>query len=162
MLIGGVGYQLNYGEAGTILNTHYFEKVILKELEKTPANADLYTMIGDLYFSGNNFNGAVSQYEKAIELAQTHSRALNNLAWLYATCEDISFRDPQRALVLAQRAVMVEREAHVLDTLAESYYVNGDIESALETEKEALAIAKKNRSYYREQLVRFEKELPKQ
>jgi Zn-dependent protease with chaperone function len=155
MLIGGVGYQLNYGEAGTVLNSHYFEKVILKEIEKTPANADLHTMMGDLYFSRNALDGAVSQYEKAIELEPRHSRALNNLAWLYATCEDISFRDPQRALVLAQRAALIEKEAHVLDTLAESYFVNGDVGSALKTEKEALAIAKKDKSYYQEQIERF-------
>ncbi len=159
LLIGGIGYQLNYGEAGAVLNTHYFEKVIIKELEKTPDNADLYSMMGDLYFSRNNYGDAVFQYEKAIELAMRHSRALNNLAWLYATCEDTSFRNPKRALVLAKRAAALEREAHVLDTLAESYFINGDIEGALATEKEALAIAKKDRAYYQEQIARFEEAL---
>ena len=159
VLIGGVGYQLNYGEAGAVLNTHFFEKVIIKELEKTPGNADLYTMMGDLYFGRNNYGDAAFQYEKAIELAMRHSRALNNLAWLYATCEDANFRKPERALTLAKRAAALEREAHVLDTLAESYFVNGDIEEALAAEKEALAIAKKDRAYYQEQIARFEKAL---
>ena len=159
VLIGGVGYQLNYGEAGAVLNTHFFEKVIIKELEKTPGNADLYTMMGDLYFSRKNYKDAASQYEKAIELAMQHSRALNNLAWLYATCEDASFRNPERALVLAKRAAALEREPHVLDTLAESLFVNGDIEGALAAEREALAVAKKDRAYYREQIARFEKAL---
>jgi len=159
VLIGGVGYQLNYGEAGAVLNTHFFEKVIGKELAKTPDNADLYTLMGDLYFSRNNYGDAAFQYEKAIELARQHSRALNNLAWLYATCEDKNFRNPERALVLAKRAVALEREAHVLDTLAESYFINGDTEAALAVEKEALAIAKKDRVYYQEQIARFEEAL---
>ncbi len=159
ILIGAMGYQLNYGEAGAVLNTHFFEKVILKELAKTPDNADLYTMMGDLYFSRNNYGDAASQYEKAIELAMQHSRALNNLAWLYATSEDARFRNPERALTLAKRAAALEREAHVLDTLAESYFVNGEIEEALTAEKEALAIAKKGRAYYQEQIARFEKAL---
>ena len=159
ILIGAMGYQLNYGEAGAVLNTHFFEKVILKELAKTPDNADLYTMMGDLYFSRNNYGDAASQYEKAIELAMQHSRALNNLAWLYATSEDARFRNPERALTLAKRAAALEREAHVLDTLAESYFVNGEIEKALTAEKEALAIAKKGRAYYQEQIARFEKAL---
>jgi Zn-dependent protease with chaperone function len=159
ILIGGVGYQLNYGEAGAVLNTHFFEKVIIKELEKTPDNADLHTMMGDLYFSRNNCEDAAFQYEKAIELAMQHSRALNNLAWLYATCEDTIFRNPERALVLARRAAALEREAHILDTLAESYFVNGDVAKALATEKEALAMAKKNRTYYQEQITRFEEAL---
>ena len=159
VLIGGVGYQLNYGEAGAVLNTHYFEKVIGKELAKTPDNADLYTLMGDLYFSRNNYGDAAFQYEKAIELARQHSRALNNLAWLYATCEDKNFRNPERALTLAKRAVGLEREAHVLDTLAESYFINGETEAALAIEKEALAIAKKDRVYYQEQIARFEEAL---
>ena len=159
VLIGTMGYQLNYGEAGAVLNTHFFEKVIIKELEKTPGNADLYTMMGDLYFSRNNCGDAAFQYENAIELAMRHSRALNNLAWLYATCEDASLRNPERALILAKRAAALEREAHILDTLAESYFINGDIEKALNVEKEALAIANKGRAYYREQIARFEKAL---
>jgi Zn-dependent protease with chaperone function len=159
VMIGGVGYQLNYGQAGAVLNTHFFEKVIMKELAKTPDNADLHTMMGDLYFSRNNYGGAASQYEKAIEMAPRQARALNNLAWLYATCEETSYRDPERALMLAKRAAVLEREAHVLDTLAESYFINGDIEAALTAEKEALAIAKKNRAYYLEQIARFEEAL---
>jgi Zn-dependent protease with chaperone function len=159
IMIGGFGYQLNYGEAGTVLNTHYFEKVITKELEKAPDNADLYTMMGDLYFSRKNYGGATRQYEKAIELALQHSRALNNLAWLYATCEETSYRDPERALILAKRAAAIERQPHILDTLAESYFINGDIEAALAVEKEALSNAKKDRAYYREQIARFEKAL---
>jgi Zn-dependent protease with chaperone function len=156
VMIGGVGYQLNYGQAGAVLNTHFFEMVIMKELAKTPDNADLHTMMGDLYFSRNNYGGAASQYEKAIEMAPRQARALNNLAWLYATCEETSYRDPERALLLAKRAAVLEREAHVLDTLAESYFINGDIEAALAVEKEALTIAKKDRAYYQEQMARFE------
>jgi len=159
ILIGGMGYQLNYGEAGAVLNTHYFEKVIAKELEKSPENADLYCMMGDLYFSRNNYGDAAFQYEKAIELDRQHSRALNNLAWLYATCEDIHFRDPQRALLLAKKAAALERVAHILDTLAESYFINGDTEAALAVEKEALSIAKKDRFYYQQQIEKFEKGL---
>ncbi len=92
-------------------------------------------------------------------MAPQHARALNNLAWLYATCEETSCRDPERALVLAKRVAALEKEAHILDTLAESYFINGDIEAALATEKEALAIAKKDRAYYLEQIARFEEML---
>ncbi|MDX2448178.1 MAG: M48 family metalloprotease [Desulfobacterales bacterium] len=159
VIIGGMGYQLNYGEAGAILNTHFFEKVIAKELEKTPGNADLHTMMGDLYFNGNNYGDAAFQYEKAIGLEMQHSRALNNLAWLYATCEDISFRNPERALALAKRAAALEREAHILDTLAESYFINGDTKAALAVEKEALSLTKKDRFYYQQQIEKFEKGL---
>jgi len=54
-----MGYQLNYGEVGVVFNTHFFEKVILKELSKMFENADLYIMMGDLYFSRNNYGDVV-------------------------------------------------------------------------------------------------------
>jgi Zn-dependent protease with chaperone function len=162
LIIGTIGYQLNYGEAGAVLNTHFFEKIIIKELAKTPDNADLHTMMGDLYLSRNDCGDAAFQYEKAIALAVRHSRALNNLAWLYATCENTAFRNPEKALALAKRAAALEREAYVLDTLAESYFINGNIEKALAAAKEALTIARKDRDYYQRQIARFEKALNRQ
>ncbi len=44
-----------------------------------------------------------------------------------------------------------------MDTLAESYYVNGLINEAISTELRAMELAKKNRSYYEEQLEKFVK-----
>jgi hypothetical protein len=42
-----------------------------------------------------------------------------------------------------------------LDTLAESYFANGMYAEALHTGEQALKLAKKNRSYYLEQLEKF-------
>jgi tetratricopeptide (TPR) repeat protein len=80
---------------------------------------------------------------------------LNNLAWLYATCEDESLRNPQRALLLAQKAAELEQSSHIYDTLAESYFVNGMHREAIEAGEQALKLAKGNRSYYKEQLKKF-------
>jgi len=159
VLVGALGYQLNYGAAGQMLSARVFEKAIRMELEKTPGNADLYTTLGDLYFEHKRYFEAVNQYQSAIDLSPNHTRALNNLAWLYATCEDIKLRQPRQALQLAQRAAAVDPQAHVLDTLAESYFVNGDASSALITAKEALALAGTNKAYYRQQIKRFAKAL---
>jgi ribulose-5-phosphate 4-epimerase/fuculose-1-phosphate aldolase len=46
---------------------------------------------------------------------------------------------------------------HILDTLAEAYFINGMLEKAIETEIKALALAKEKRGYYKEQLERFRK-----
>ena len=159
VVVGALGYQLNYGAAGQMLSTRVFEKAIRLELEKSPGNADLHTTMGDLYFERNQYAQAVERYQSAITIFPDHARALNNLAWLYATCEDPALRQPQQALLLAQRAVTIDRQAHILDTLAESYFVNGDVHSALTTAKEALALAKTDRSYYHEQIMRFEQAL---
>ena len=51
LLIGGVGYTLNFGETGKKLNKHFFEKIIRRELDRAPENPNLYSTLGDLYFS---------------------------------------------------------------------------------------------------------------
>ena len=157
MLFGVIGYLLNVGVITPKLSNQYIEDVLIREIEKTPENSNLYLLLGDLYYKIENWGGSREAYEEAIALNPQSAYVLNNLAWLYATCEDERFRDPKRALELVNRAVAIETSPHVLDTLAESYFVNGRYAEALEAEKRALALVKGNRSYYLEQLERFEK-----
>jgi Zn-dependent protease with chaperone function len=155
--IGVVGYYLNVGVIGTQLNNQLIEQAILQELQKSPDNPDLYSLLGDLYYSMDDFAGVRQAYEKSLTLKPQNAQVLNNLAWLYATCEDHSYRDPQRALKLVKQAAELERSPHILDTLAESYFVNGMYAEALHTGEQALKLTKKNRSYYLEQLDKFKK-----
>ena len=155
LLIGGVGYQLNFGEAGKLLNAHFLEKIVQSELRDSPHNAKLYSTLGDLYFARKQYAETIEAYEQAISIKPDNAQVLNNLAWLYATCEDERFRNPKLALKLAEKAASLEPAAYILDTLAESYFINGMREAAVGAEKEALRIAKKNRTYYEEQLRKF-------
>ena len=155
LFIGAVGYQLNFGEAGKQMSAHFLEKIVRSELEKTPYNAKLYSTLGDLYFARKQYAETIEAYEQAIKLQSENVQVLNNLAWLYATCEDERFRNPKQALKLAETAANLEQAAYILDTLAESYFVNGMFEEAIDAEKEALRLAEKNRSYYEDQLEKF-------
>ncbi len=157
LAIGVLGYYLNVGVIGTQLNNQDIEQAILKELQKSPDNPDLYSLLGDLYYSMGDFEGVRDAYEKSLTLKPENAQVLNNLAWLYATCEDESYRNSERALKLATHAAELERSPHILDTLAESYFVNGRYEEAIHAGKQALNLAKKNRSYYLEQLEKFRK-----
>jgi hypothetical protein len=56
---------------------------------------------------------------------------------------------------MAKLAIQLERLPHVWDTLAESYYVNGMYREAVEAGKQALALARKKRTYYQDQLDKF-------
>jgi len=150
-----VGYTLNFGETGKKLNKHFFLKIIQRELKKTPDNPLLYSTLGDLYYSNNNYPETIKAYEQSLKIDLYNTQALNNLAWLYATCEIESFRNPEKALALAKRAIQLEESPHILDTLAESYYVNGLFEQAIITEHRALEITTKNRDYYKKQLLKF-------
>ena len=154
-MLGAAGHFFNVGVVRPKLNAQFIDRVLLKEIEKSPGNPNLYLLLGDLYYENNDYQGVRESYEKAIELNPESTHGLNNLAWLYATCEDEHIKNPVRALELAKRAAEIESSPHILDTLAESYYVNGRYEDAIETEKRALSLAKKDRSLYKKQLEKF-------
>jgi uncharacterized protein HemY len=155
VFIGGLGYQLNFGETGRLINAHFFEKILQRELQRSPNNPQLYSTLGDLYYRRKMFAETIQAYEHAISLDANQPDTLNNLAWLYATCEDETYRNPARALILAEKAAKLKQEPHILDTLAESYFVNGRYQSAIDAGELALKIARENRTYYEEQLEKF-------
>ena len=157
LLLGGLGYQLNMGMIGERLSSHFLEKVILREIDKGPGNPNLYSLLGNIYYRKKNWPGVQEAWEKALTLDPGHAEVLNNLAWHYATCENKQYRDPDRALALATLAVRLANLPHIWDTLAESYYVNEMHGQAVEAARNALALARENRSYYEDQLEKFKK-----
>jgi Zn-dependent protease with chaperone function len=161
ILIGGIGYHLNFGETGRKINKHFFEKLIHRELDKSPENPNLHRMLGDLQYSNKNYLETIRAYEQSLALAPDNPEVLNNLAWLYATCEIQRFRNPEKALILAKRAVEIKESPHILDTLAESYYVNSQFEQAVSAELRALELTIRDRSYYEKQLKKFREAMRK-
>ncbi|WP_028316972.1 M48 family metallopeptidase [Desulfatibacillum aliphaticivorans] len=104
----------------------------MEELDKAPS------LLGDMYLAANDIENAIDAYEKALQIHPDDAMALNNLAWTYATCEKEELRNPERALELALRAVEISPRPHILDTLAESYYVNSMYDKAVETQTRAI------------------------
>jgi cytochrome c-type biogenesis protein CcmH/NrfG len=159
MLLGTLGYQLNLGTVGDRLSSHLLEKNILSQIETDPDNPDLYSLLGNIYYSAKNWADTQDAWEKSLMLNPDNALILNNLAWHYATCEDESFQDHYRALALAKLAIRLEKSPHIWDTLAESYYVNGMFHDAIDAGEQALERAGRKRSYYEDQLDKFEKAL---
>ncbi len=95
---------------------------------------------------------AIGHYEEAErrlrELANDFPEdhfILNNLAWLHATSRDIRFRNGERALSLARRALVAAPSAHyVWSTLAEAYYVSGQYQQAARAAQQALRQAREH------------------
>ena len=157
LVVGGVGYQLNFGQTGKRLSEKFFETAILNEISHTgEGNAGLYGMLGDLYLARSDFEKAVHAYRAALDRDPGSAIVLNNFAWLLATCEDPAYRDPGLALALAQRAADIEQSPHILDTLAESLFINGRITEAIGAATDALEKATSNRAYYNGQLEKFQ------
>ncbi|MDP3284809.1 MAG: M48 family metalloprotease, partial [Desulfobacterales bacterium] len=155
ILTGAHGNSLNFGEKGKKLNDFFAEKIILGEIEDNPGDSELPGMLGDLYYSLKYYDKAKSAYEKSLSLSTKNPNVLNNLAWLYATCEDKTIRNPELAVVLAEKAGKIEETPQILDTLAESYYAAGRYKEAVEAGKKALLSAGPDKSYHMNQLDKF-------
>jgi Zn-dependent protease with chaperone function len=155
LIIGALGYNLNWGDTGKKLNAHLFEQVLLREIERNPENPVAYNVLGDTYVLRNNFVMAQQAYSKAILLNPDNFSALNNLAWILATNEDDEFRDPQRAVLLSARAAELKPTSQILDTFAESLYQNGQTEEAIYIGEKALLAATGDRRYLENQLDKF-------
>jgi len=67
------------------------------------------------------------------DLRLEYANKLNSAAWLLATDPDPSLRDPEKAMAFSQKAthLTAEKNSPVLETLAASYAVAGDFDSAL-------------------------------
>jgi TPR repeat protein len=71
--------------------------------------------------------------------AQDHPQGHNGVAWLLATSRYDRLRDGAAALVEARRATELASSATTLDTLAAAYAETGDFDSAIATQREAIA-----------------------
>ena len=132
LTVGSIGYGFNFSESAERITNQYLEKRLLADCKLS-----------------------IDIYEKFLSAEPDNPTALNNLAWVYATCEDTRLQNPQRALNLAKKATAIVEEPHILDTLAESYYINGYHEEAIAAATRALRLARDNLSYYEEQLTKF-------
>jgi len=159
LLLGTLGYQLNIGTMGDRIDSHLLENIILSEIKDDPDNPELYSMLGNIYYNAKNWPGTQDAWENSLSLKPENPLVLNNLAWHYATCEDERYQDHYRALALAKLAIRIEKSPHIWDTLAESYFVNGMYRDAIEAGNQALKRAGKKRSYYEDQIKKFEEAL---
>jgi len=124
-------------------------------LDVDPDNSDLYVFVGDYYYDKDAYQEAVNAYENVLRIDPQNVHALNNLAWLLATCPDETFRNPEKSLELASRAVALEHKSYILDTYAEALAMNQRFAEALEASRQALALASDKRTDYLEQVERF-------
>lgn len=85
--------------------------------------------------------------------------ALNTTAWELSRAKDIGEAERKKALEYALLAVKIGRQPAYLDTLAEAYFMNGEIDKAIEAENQAVESAPEgnDREYFKFQLERFKK-----
>jgi len=151
----GLGYYLNFSPMKQVLNYKLVTNVLHRQLSEDPDNTVLLRNLAMAYHEMGKYTEAIEAYEKVLILDGEQAVVLNNLAWLLITVPDEGLRDPRRALVLAEKAVAMEKSPIFLDTLAEAYYANGSAQKAIEIIKEAIVLEKGDNEYYKKQLKKF-------
>jgi len=70
------------------------------------------------------------------------AKTLDAYAWLLLTCEPVGLRDPATALDVAKTAAKLSgrHASGILDTLALAQKTTGDLDAAIETQKEAILL----------------------
>ncbi|HEX9715848.1 MAG TPA: M48 family metallopeptidase [Desulfurivibrionaceae bacterium] len=140
---------------GETPKARFAEALIRQKIREHPDSGLWLQILGDLQYSLNQEQTARDSYEQALRLAPDNTEALNNLAWLLLTAQEPTLRNPEKALLLAEKAAAKTRTPQVLDTLATAYWANGNRAEALALEEEALARAGAHREFYRSQMEKF-------
>src|SRR5690606_19068411 len=109
-----------------------------------------------------NYHEALSDYEDALTFDPRHSLALNNLAWILATCPVDELRDGQEALFYARAACVQTdwEEANFLDTLAAAHAEVGNFAEAIRLVQQAMECADEDSAPLLEHLRAFEQNQP--
>jgi tetratricopeptide (TPR) repeat protein len=94
------------------------------------------------YFRGRN-RDALAEWEKTLRVAPNNLVALNQAAWLLATCPDATLRNGRRAVILSEHAGQLSErlDSLILDTQAAAYAEVGRFPEAIRTARRAVAAA---------------------
>lgn len=122
-----------------------FRRCILLDPGWTPA----YVYRGLCWVHKADYAQALADYNTALAVTPQDPTLHNNFAWLYATARDEKFRDKGKALEHARKAAELSHgtNAEILDTLAEAYFVSGNVNEALETITRALKLEPGNKRF---------------
>jgi tetratricopeptide (TPR) repeat protein len=96
-----------------------------------------------LLYQTGDFRRAVAQFRQVLSLKPDHAEALNNLAWILATCPADEVRDGVEAVRCAERACRLTafKQAAMVGTLAAAYAEAGRFPEAVATAETAVKLA---------------------
>ena len=114
-----------------------------KAVTLNPENAVSLAERADTYSHLGDWRNAAANYRQAIELNQNLGRAYQGAAWIMATCPIQKFRDKDRALKAASRAIELDgdQDFRYLDTLAAAHAANENYEEAISYLEQAIDVA---------------------
>jgi protein O-mannosyl-transferase len=114
-----------------------------KLLELQPENVEARNIWGTVLIQQGRIREAIEQWRDALSIQPENGNAASNLAWVFATCPEDSFRDGAQAVELAKRAQRLSagKIPLVYRTLAAAYAENGRFAEAIETAQRGADLA---------------------
>jgi tetratricopeptide (TPR) repeat protein len=105
----------------------------IRELIELSKNPWYLHELSEIQWEKGDYGAAITSQEKFIKEAQPNNvDAINNLAWWLATCPDVKFRDPARAVEHARKATQLAPNNGITwNTLGVAQYRAGDWKAAV-------------------------------
>lgn len=117
------------------LNSHFLCQRLEHLVQEKPLESELWFALSSLYIENTQEKKALMALYQAHDLNPEDPETLNNLAWLLLTIQDKTLRNYAQAFTLAQEATTLKPAPHVLDTLAEAYWRQNNLEAAITIEQ---------------------------
>ncbi len=140
-------YQPHLSLGDALVRKRRFDEAIVhfqKALELKPDYAETHSYLGGAYLAQHRPREAIAEYEKTLALSPASVYANNNLAWLLATCPEVSLRNGPKSVELASKANRLAggENANILRTMAAAFAQNGQVARAIDTAEQASRLAK--------------------
>ncbi len=110
-----------------------------KAIDINPRYTNAYRNRGSTWYQKGDYFRAIEDYGKVLELKPSYW-IYNHLAWILATCPDDKYRNGEKALQYAKKAVAIKREVISLGTLAAAYAEAGKFGEAVTTQGEVIEL----------------------
>jgi tetratricopeptide (TPR) repeat protein len=119
------------------------KKLVERAVALQPTYVEALGTLGNAADGQGKYSDAIYYFTEALKVAPDDANILNNLAWLRASCPDVTYRDGPEAVRLATRACELVGYGKPLfiGTLAAAQAEAGDFQSAIATAESAAALA---------------------
>ena len=138
--------EIHYNLGNALLRNRQIDEATAhyrKAIEISPDYVEAHANLAIALQVQGRFAEAINEYEKTLVIAPPSVPIRNNLAGLLATSPDLSLRNGDRAVQVAQQAVQLSggKDAMIFRTLAAAYAESGQFPEAVAAAEKALQVA---------------------